>query len=82
MVDVIDVGISVNRSESDCDEISGVDISTVSDVKLITYVLDTAVYAVELDCDKLDIAEMSTELVSDDNKEALIDVVENSDTVE
>ena len=44
--------------------------------------LDTAVYAVELDCDKLDIAEMSTELVSDNNNEALTDVVENSDTVE
>ena len=26
VVDVIEVGISVNRSESDCDEISGVDI--------------------------------------------------------
>ena len=44
--------------------------------------LDTAVYAVELDFDKLDIAEMSTELVSDDNKEALTDGEENSDTVE
>ena len=44
--------------------------------------LDTAVYAVEFDCDKLDIAEMSTELVSDDNKEALTDGEDNSDTVE
>ncbi|KAH3699781.1 hypothetical protein DPMN_074744 [Dreissena polymorpha] len=45
-------------------------------------VLDTAVYAIEPDCDKLGKADMSTELVADGNKEALTDPVENSDSVE
>jgi hypothetical protein len=34
-------------------------------------VLDTAVYAEEPDCDKLGSADVSTELVSDENKEVL-----------
>ena len=70
LVDVIE-DISVVRTESDCDELSAVDIWTVSDVEDITTVLDTAVYAEEPDCDKLGSADVSTELVSDENKEVL-----------